>query len=190
MTREALLNGISAVMAMGSSTNTVLHLMSIANEAGISLSLRDFDEVSKKVPYICNLKPSGKYPVQELHERGGLPVVLKAIEKQLCDGHMTVTGKTIKENIKDVKIVEDDLIYPIDKPKNRDGGIAVLYGSLAPNGAVVKKSGVKPSMYQFTGRARVFHSMEDASAAVSGDQIKEGDVIVIRYEGPKGGPGM
>ena len=190
LTREALLNGISAVMAMGSSTNTVLHLMSIANEAGISLSLRDFDEVSKKVPYICNLKPSGKYPVQELHERGGLPVVLKAIEKQLCDGHMTVTGKTIKENIKDVKIVEDDLIYPIDKPKNRDGGIAVLYGSLAPNGAVVKKSGVKPSMYQFTGRARVFHSMEDASAAVSGDQIKEGDVIVIRYEGPKGGPGM
>ncbi len=89
-----------------------------------------------------------------------------------------------------MKIVEDDLIYPIDKPKNRDGGIAVLYGSLAPNGAVVKKSGVKPSMYQFTGRARVFHSMEDASAAVSGDQIKEGDVIVIRYEGPKGGPGM
>lgn len=190
LTREALLDGISAVMAMGSSTNTVLHLMSIANEAGVELSLNDFDEISKRVPYICNLKPSGKYPVQELHERGGLPVVLKAIEDRLCDNHMTVTGKTMKENIRDVQPVEDDLIYPVNEPKNEEGGIAVLYGSLAPDGAVVKKSGVKPSMYKFTGRARVFHSMEDASAAVSGDRIKEGDVIVIRYEGPKGGPGM
>ena len=190
LTRQALLNGISAVMAMGASTNTVLHLMSIANEAKVQLSLSDFDEISRKVPYICNLKPSGKYPLSVLHENGGIPSVLKAIESKLEPGHMTVTGKTVLENIKDVPLVENDVIFPVSQPKNEEGGIAVLYGSLAPDGAVVKKSGVKPSMYQFTGRARVFHSMEDASHAVSSDQIKEGDVIVIRYEGPKGGPGM
>ncbi len=190
LTREALLNGIRAVMAMGASTNTVLHLMSIANEAHVELTLKDFDEISRKVPYICNLKPSGKYPLSVLHENGGLPAVLKAIEDKLEPNHLTVTGKTILENIKETPLVENDCIYPVSQPKNEEGGIAVLYGSLAPDGAVVKKSGVKPSMYQFTGRARVFHSMEDASHAVSTDQIKGGDVIVIRYEGPKGGPGM
>lgn len=190
LTREALLNGIRAVMAMGASTNTVLHLMSIANEAHVELTLKDFDEISRRVPYICNLKPSGKYPLSVLHENGGLPAVLKAIEDKLEPNHLTVTGKTLLENIKDTPLVENDCIYPVSRPKHEEGGIAVLYGSLAPDGAVVKKSGVKPSMYQFTGRARVFHSMEDASRAVSTDQIKEGDVIVIRYEGPKGGPGM
>jgi len=159
-------------MAMGAYTNTVLHLMSIANEAHAELTLKDFDEISRKVPYICNLKPSGKYPLSALHENGGLPAVLKAIEDKLEPNHLTVTGKTVLENIKDTPLVENDCIYPVSRPKNEEGGIAVLYGSLAPDGAVVKKSGVKPSMYQFT------------------DQIKEGDVIVIRYEGPKGGPGM
>lgn len=190
LSRDALLNGISAAMAMGASTNTVLHLMSIANEAKVQLDLKDFDRISRKVPYLCNLKPSGKYPLSVLHENGGVPSVLKAIESRLEPDHMTVTGKTVIENLKDVPLVENDVIYPLSQPKNDEGGIAVLYGSLAPDGAVVKKSGVKPSMYQFTGRARVFHSMEDASHAVSTDQIKEGDVIVIRYEGPKGGPGM
>lgn len=190
LSREALLNGISAAMAMGASTNTVLHLMSIANEAKVKLDLKDFDRISRKVPYLCNLKPSGKYPLSDLHENGGVPSVLKAIESRLEPNHMTVTGRTITDNLKDVPLVENDVIYPLNEPKNEEGGIAVLYGSLAPGGAVVKKSGVKPSMYRFTGRARVFHSMEDASQAVSTDQIKEGDVIVIRYEGPKGGPGM
>ena len=190
LTRGALLNGISATMAMGASTNTVLHLISIANEANVELDLKDFDELSKKVPYLCNLKPSGKYPLEVLHDNGGIPSVLKSIESKLNPNHLTVTGKTIIENIKDTPLVENDVIYPLSKPKNEEGGIAILYGSLAPDGAVVKKSGVKPSMYQFTGRARVFSSMEDASYAVSNDQIKEGDVIVIRYEGPKGGPGM
>ena len=190
LTREALLNGISAVMAMGASTNTVLHLMSIANEADVKLTLKDFDEISRKVPYICNLKPSGRYPMSVLHENGGIPAVLKAIESRLEPAHMTVTGKTITENLSGTPLVENDVIYPVSRPKNEEGGIAVLYGSLAPDGAVVKKSGVKPSMYQFTGRARVFHSMEDASYAVSNDRIRAGDVIVIRYEGPKGGPGM
>ncbi len=190
LSRDALLNGISAAMAMGASTNTVLHLMSIANEAKVKLDLKDFDRISRKVPYLCNLKPSGKYPLSVLHENGGVPSVLKAIESRLEPNHMTVTGRTMTDNLKDVPLVENDVIYPLNEPKNEEGGIAVLYGSLAPDGAVVKKSGVKPSMYRFTGRARVFHSMEDASQAVSTDQIKESDVIVIRYEGPKGGPGM
>lgn len=190
LTRDALLNGIAATMAMGASTNTVLHLMSIANEAGVHLELNDFDRISREVPYICNLKPSGKYPIVALHEIGGLPAVLKAIEGKLKDGHLTVTGKTLKENLKNQALVENDIIYPLSAPKNPEGGIAILYGTLAPDGAVVKKSGVKPCMYQFEGRARVFHSMEDASYAVSNDLIQEGDVIVIRYEGPKGGPGM
>lgn len=190
LTRDALLNGIAATMAMGASTNTVLHLMSIANEAGVHLELNDFDRISREVPYICNLKPSGKYPIVALHEIGGLPAVLKAIEGKLKDGHLTVTGKTLKENLKNQELVENDIIYPLSAPKNPEGGIAILYGTLAPDGAVVKKSGVKPCMYQFEGRARVFHSMEDASYAVSNDLIQEGDVIVIRYEGPKGGPGM
>ncbi len=138
LTRQALLNGISAVMAMGASTNTVLHLMSIANEAKVQLSLSDFDEISRKVPYICNLKPSGKYPLSVLHENGGIPSVLKAIESKLEPGHMTVTGKTVLENIKDVPLVENDVIFPVNQPKNEEGGIAVLYGSLAPDGAVVK----------------------------------------------------
>lgn len=190
LTREAVLNGIRAVMAAGASTNTVLHLMSIANEAKIPLDLTDFDVISRSVPYICNIKPSGKYPLSVLHENGGVPAVLKAIESKLDPNHLTVTGKTIHENIEKVELVENDVIFPLSAPKNPEGGIAVLYGSLAPDGAVVKKSGVKPSMYQFTGRARVFNSMEDASEAVSGGHIHEGDVIVIRYEGPKGGPGM
>ena len=190
LTRDALLNGIAATMAMGASTNTVLHLMSIANEAGVHLELNVFDRISREVPYICNLKPSGKYPIVALHEIGGLPAVLKAIEGKLKDGHLTVTGKTLKENLKNQELVENDIIYPLSAPKNPEGGIAILYGTLAPDGAVVKKSGVKPCMYQFEGRARVFHSMEDASYAVSNDLIQEGDVIVIRYEGPKGGPGM
>lgn len=190
LTRETLQNGISAVMAMGASTNTVLHLMSIANEANVKLTLKDFDEISRIVPYLCNIKPSGKYPLSVLHENGGIPAVLKAIESKLNLEELTVTGKTVGALLESVPLVENDVIYPLSAPKNEEGGIAVLYGSLAPDGAVVKKSGVKPSMYQFAGRARVFHSMEDASYAVSNDQIKEGDVIVIRYEGPKGGPGM
>ncbi|MGF6905812.1 dihydroxy-acid dehydratase [Fusobacterium sp. PH5-44] len=190
LTRENLLNGIAATMAMGASTNTVLHLMAIANEAQVKLELNDFDIISRKVPYICNIKPSGKYPLSVVHENGGIPAILKAIKTHLNTDQLTVTGKTLDEELKNVPLIENDVIFPLSNPKKPDGGIAVLYGNLAPNGAVVKKSGVKPVMYNFKGKAKVFHSMEDASYAVSNDMIKEGDVIVIRYEGPKGGPGM
>ena len=190
MTRQALRNAIAASMAMGASTNSTLHLPAIAHEAGISITLRDFDEISRQVPYLCNIKPSGKYPLSVLEEAGGIPAVLKAIEPKLDTGVLTVTGHTLQEDLAGVPLVENDVIYPLSAPKNPEGGLAILHGNLAPDGAVVKKSGVKPSMYHFEGRARVFHSMEEASAAVSGDQIQKGDILVITYEGPKGGPGM
>lgn len=190
MTYESLRNGIAASMAMGASTNSTLHLPAIAHEAGISLTLDDFDEISRNVPYICNIKPSGKYPLSVLEEVGGIPAVLKAIEEKLDTRQLTVTGKTVKENLAEVPLVENDVIYPLSAPKNPEGGLAILHGNLAPMGAVVKKSGVKPSMYYFEGRARVFHSMEEASYAVSNDMIHTGDILVITYEGPKGGPGM
>lgn len=190
ITRSSLRNAIMVSMAMGASTNSTLHIPAIANEAGIDVSLDDFDELSRKVPYICNVKPSGDHALIDLEETGGVPAVMKAIEPLLNGGAITCTGGSVTYNLKRQDKVENDVLYSLENPKRPDGGLAVLHGNLAPNGAVVKKSGLKPSMYYFEGRARVFHSMEDASAAVSGNRIKEGDVIVIRYEGPKGGPGM
>lgn len=190
VTRQALEDAIAASMAMGGSTNSVLHLMAFAHEAGIRLELNDFDRISRKVPYICNIKPSGQYALADLNEAGGIPALLKTIEPLLAPEHLTVTGKQLKENIQEVVPPENDVIYPLKAPKRPEGGIAVLYGNLAPDGAVVKQAGVKPSMHVFKGRARVFSSMEEAADAISGDRIRAGDVIVIRYEGPKGGPGM
>lgn len=190
MTRESFLNAIRASMAMGASTNSTLHLPAIAHEAGIQITLDDFDAISRQVPYLCNIKPSGRYPLSVLEENGGIPAVMKAIESRLDLSQLTVTGKTLGENLKDIKTVANDVIFPLENPKNEEGGLAVLHGNLAPDGAVVKKSGVKPSMYYFEGFARVFSSMEEASYAVSNDMIHKGDVLVIRYEGPKGGPGM
>lgn len=190
MTRESFLNAIRASMAMGASTNSTLHIPAIAHEAGIKITLDDFDAISRQVPYLCNIKPSGRYPLSVLEENGGIPAVMKAIESRLDLSRLTVTGKTLGENLKDMKPVVNDVIFSLENPKNEEGGLAVLHGNLAPDGAVVKKSGVKPSMYYFEGFARVFSSMEEASYAVSNDMIKKGDVLVIRYEGPKGGPGM
>ena len=190
VTREALRNGIKVSMAMGASTNSTLHLPAIAHEAGIDLSLDDFDELSREIPYLCNIKPSGQYPLSVLEEQGGVPAVMKAIADKLDLEQMTVNGKTVGENLAQVELVANDVIFPLAQPKRPEGGLAILHGNLAPGGAVVKQAGVKPSMYYFEGRARVFTSMEDASYAVSNDQIQKGDVLVIRYEGPKGGPGM
>lgn len=190
VTREALCNGIMASMAMGASTNSTLHLPAIAHEAGIRLNLDDFDEYSRKIPYLCNIKPSGSHSLYDLECCGGVPAVLKALESRLNLDVKTCTGRTLGEELKQVDLVENDVIFPLAAPKKQDGGLAVLHGNLAPNGAVVKKNGVKPSMYYFKGRARVFHSMEEACEAVSGDKIQQGDILVITYEGPKGGPGM
>lgn len=190
LTRKNLLNGIWAVMAMGASTNTVLHLMAIAHEAQVELSLDDFDRISREIPYLCNLKPSGEYPMEAFHEAGGVQTVLKALETKLDLDQLTVTGKTLGANLKEVSFADGPVIHSLDHPKKPEGGIAILYGNLAPKGAVVKKAGVKPSMYQFTGTARVFNYMEDTCRAIQAGEIPAGTVIVLRYEGPKGGPGM
>lgn len=190
LTRKTLLNGIRAVMAMGASTNTVLHLMAIAHEADVTLTLDDFDRISREVPYLCNIKPSGEYPMEVFHEAGGVQAVLKALESKLDLNQLTVTGKTLGENLKDVPFADGPVIHSLEHPKKPEGGIAILYGNLAPKGAVVKKAGVKPTMYQFTGTARVFNYMEDACKAIQAGEIPAGTVIVLRYEGPKGGPGM
>ncbi len=190
VTQAAILNAIVADMALGGSTNSVLHLIAIAKEADVPLQLEDFDRMSRLVPHICNLKPSGKYPLSALGESGGIPAVLKALQRFLRPEQITVTGKTVEEQLKDVELVSDDVIRSVEQPLRKEGGIAVLRGNLAPNGAVVKQSAVKPSMFKFEGTARVFHSMEEATSAIVNDRIHAGDVMVVRYEGPKGGPGM
>lgn len=190
LTREALLNGVAGAMATGSSTNLVLHLLAIAHEAGVELSLQDFDTISREVPFLCNLQPSGKYPIVSLDSSGGIPAVMKTIEGKLHTEAMTVTGRTVKQQLEAVEVHPDDVLRTLDHPQKPEGGIAVLHGNLAPDGAVVKQSGVREDMYHFVGKARVFDSMEEADAAVSGDTIRKGTVLVIRYEGPKGGPGM
>lgn len=190
LTRETLLNGITGAMATGSSTNLVLHLMAIAHEADVEITLEDFDRISREVPFICNLQPSGKYPIVSLDASGGIPAVMKSVENKLNLDEMTVTGKTVRELLKPVEVHPDDVLKTMEHPQKPEGGIAILRGNLAPDGAVIKQSGVKESMYYFKGKARVFHSMEEADAAISSDQIEKGTVIVIQYEGPKGGPGM
>lgn len=190
LTRETMLNGIAGAMATGSSTNLVLHLMAIAHEAGVELTLDDFDRISRKVPFICNLQPSGKYPIVSLDAAGGIPAVLKTIRQDLYTDSLTVAGKKLDELLASITVQHGDVLKTLEAPQKPEGGIAVLHGNLAPRGAVVKQSGVKESMYHFTGRARVFDSMEETDAALSAGEIEKGTVIVIRYEGPKGGPGM
>ena len=192
-TRQAFENAIASVAATGGSTNGVLHWLAIAHAAGIKWNLDDFERIRKKVPVLCDLKPSGKYVAVDLHKAGGVPQVMKMLlEHGLIHGDcMTITGKTVAENLKDVPATprkDQDVIRPFDKPMYAQGHLAILKGNLAPEGCVAKITGLKnPSI---TGPARVFDSETAAMDAIMADKIKPGDVLVIRYEGPKGGPGM
>ncbi len=192
MTRKAFENAMVVVMATGGSTNAVLHLIAMARSVGVSLSIEDFQSVSDRIPYICDLKPSGKYVFEDLHQVGGTPALMKyLLEKGLLDGKcMTVTGQTLAENLKNVPGLKDgqQIVQPIDKPIKATGHIRILRGNLAPDGAVAKITGKEGLV--FTGRANVFDSEEDMLAALERKEILKGDVVVIRYEGPKGGPGM
>jgi len=190
MTRAAFENAIIVDMAIGGSTNTVLHLQAIAHEAEVKLCLDTFDRLSRRTPYICNLRPEGSHTMLDLERAGGVPAVMKRLGKLIRGSPLTVTGRRIRENLKFVRSNGSDVIRPLTKPYHREGGIAILYGSLAPDGAVVKYAGVKPRMLHHRGSARVFDREEDAVKAILGGRIKRDDVIVIRYEGPKGGPGM
>ncbi len=191
MTRQAFENAITCVMALGGSTNAVLHLLAIAHEAGVDLSLEDFDRISRRTPHIGDLKPFGKYHMVDLDRIGGIPVVLRALldEGLLHGDALTVTGETLAENLDGVAFPEDqDVVAPPGAPLAVEGGIAVLRGSLAPEGAVVKVAGVDVDTWE--GTARVFDIEQEALEAVLGGRVSPGDVVVIRYEGPAGGPGM
>ncbi|MBC7114817.1 MAG: dihydroxy-acid dehydratase [Archaeoglobi archaeon] len=191
MSRDAFENAIMTLMAVGGSTNAVLHLPAIAHELGIDLSLEIFDEFSRRIPTICGMAPTtDRYSMKDLDEAGGLPAVWKEIEGELNLDAITVSGKTIGEIIKEAHGVYGGVIRRRSEPFYREGGIAILRGNLAPDGAVVKASAVSENMLVHEGEAKVFDSEEDAMEAVMKGRIEEGDVIVIRYEGPKGGPGM
>lgn len=192
LTKESFHNAICADMAMGCSTNTVLHLLAIAQEAKVEFSLDDFNEVSNKVPDLCAFSPVGPYHLQDLNEAGGMMALLNRIDplNVLNRDCLTVTTKTIYENYKDSRVYREEIIRPLDKPYYPKGGLSVLKGNLAPYGAVLKQSGVDTSMNHFVGKARVFDSEEDAIKAIFAKEINKGDVVVIRYEGPAGGPGM
>ena len=193
LTKEAFENGITTVMAVGGSTNAVLHLLAIAHAAEIDLTLEDFERIRERTPHLVDLKPSGRYVATDLHEVGGIPLIMKMLlDHGLLHGDcLTVTGKTVAENLKDVSGTPpegQDVVLPFEKPMYPQGHLAILKGNLAPEGSVAKISGLRST--KITGPARVFDSEEAAMDAIMGDRIGAGDVLVIRYEGPKGGPGM
>ena len=192
MTKEALLNALTVDMALGCSTNSMLHLPAIAHEIGWDFDISFANEISAKTPNICHLAPAGPTYMEDLNEAGGVYAVMNVLNKKglLHTECMTVTGKTVGENIKDCVNLNPEVIRPIDNPYSTTGGLAVLRGNLAPDGSVVKRSAVVAEMMVHEGPARVFDCEEDAIAAIKGGKIVEGDVVVIRYEGPKGGPGM
>ena len=192
MTKEAFINALTMDMALGCSTNSMLHLPAIAYEAGVELNVDIANEISAKTPNLCHLAPAGHTYIEELNEAGGIYAVMKEISKLglLNLDCMTVTGKTVGENIKNAINLDTDVIRPAENPYSKVGGIAVLKGNIAPDSCVVKRSAVLPEMLKHTGPARVFDCEEDAIAAIKGGKIVPGDVVVIRYEGPKGGPGM
>lgn len=192
MTEKAFQNALAVDMALGCSTNSMLHLPAIAYEAGITLDLRDSNAISAKTPNLCRLAPAGPHHIENLDAAGGVPAVMKELTKKnlLHTDLPTVTGKTVAENLANIENLDPEVIRPAENPYSETGGIAVLSGNLAPDGSVIKRSAVATEMFTMTCRARVFDSEEDAIAAIYDKQIVKGDVVVIRYEGPKGGPGM
>lgn len=186
MTQEAFHNALTVDMALGCSSNSVLHLLAIANECEVELDLHQINDISDRTPNLCRLAPVGKHHMQDLYAVGGVAAVMKTLEEKLHTTLPTVTGKTVAENLSNIVVKENAVIQPYSET----GGIAVLFGNLAPDGAIVKRSAVKEEMLQFTGTARVFDGEEAAIEAIYGGKIQSGDVVVIRYEGPAGGPGM
>ncbi|HUV51399.1 MAG TPA: dihydroxy-acid dehydratase [Anaerolineae bacterium] len=192
MTEKAFKNALTVDMALGCSTNTALHLLAIANEAKVNIDLNMINEISKATPHLCSLSPGGKHHIEDLNRAGGISALINELLHAglINNDCMTVTGKTIHDNVADVQTLDKDIIRPVDNPYHKYGGLAVLFGNLAPDGCIVKQSAVLDEMLRHEGPARVFDSEEDAVQAIMNGNIKKGDVIVIRYEGPMGGPGM
>lgn len=188
--REAFENAISLDMALGGSTNTVLHLPAIANEVGVSLPLSMFDEIGRKVPHLSSMIPSGTNALEDLDAAGGVPAVMNELRGFLHLDMPTVSGKTVGENIKDAQVLDETVIHPLTNPVHKEGGIAILMGNLAPKGAVIKTAGVSPKMLKHSGPAKIYDSEKEAIVSIRAKDVKPGDIVVIRYEGPKGGPGM
>jgi dihydroxy-acid dehydratase len=187
---DAIYNAFTVDMALGGSSNSVLHLMAIASEAGVDFKLATVNEISQRTPYLCKLRPSGPHHIEELDRAGGIPAVMGELKGLLKLKSKTVTGKTVGENIAGVKTLDNEVIRSVKNAHSATGGLVLLFGNLAPEGAVVKKAAVAPEMLVHRGPARVFDSEEEVTKAIMNRKIKPGDVLVIRYEGPKGGPGM
>ncbi len=190
LTKDAFYNAIAVDLALGGSTNTTLHLPAIAKEAGVTLPLSTFDVIGRKVPHICSMIPSGVNAMEDLDLAGGIPAVEKELKDHLNLTALTVTGKSVGENIAKAEVQDRNVIRPVSDPVHKEGGIAILTGNLAPKGSVIKSAGVSEKMMKHTGPAKVYDSESEALTAISGKQIVPGDVVVIRYEGPRGGPGM
>jgi len=193
LTRAAFENAIALDMAMGGSSNTVLHTLAIAIEAGVPFGVEHLNEVAERVPHICKVAPSGKYHMEDVDRAGGISAILKTIAKKpgtLNLSTMTVTGKTLGENIVDAQVKDHDVIREVENAYSQKGGLAILFGNLAPKGSVIKAAGVTPNMMKFKGPAVIFESQESALDGIMEGKVKAGDVVVIRYEGPRGGPGM
>lgn len=190
LTKDAFRNAIMVDLALGGSTNTALHLSAIAHELNITLRLDVFDELSNVTPHLCNMRPGGPFTMDDLDKAGGIPAVMKRLERKLFRKALTVSNKTLGDNLKNANVANDDVIRPLIRPIHWEGGMVILRGNIAPSGSIVKRTAVNKNMLVHEGPSRVFDSEEDAVAAILGGHIKKGDVIVIRYEGPKGGPGM
>ena len=193
MTQDAFNNAVVVDLALGGSSNTALHLPAIAHELrdkGVEVNLELFDSYSRKIPHLAAISPSGKHTMLDLHKAGGIPAVLKVLGDKIVQGALTCTGESMGNNISAAEVLDSTVIHPMDSPVHQEGGIAVLKGSLAPNGSVVKQAAVNPDMLTHEGPAKVFNSEEEATKAIFQGKIQEQDVIVIRYEGPRGGPGM
>lgn len=190
LTIDAFKNAIMVDLALGGSTNTVLHLLAIASEAGLELNLNIFDKLSRKIPHLSNMCPGGPYTMEDLDAAGGVPAIMKRLSKHLHLDIITVTGEKVQDNIRDASILNEEVIRPLSNPIHKEGGIVILLGNIAPQGSVVKTAAISLKMMNFTGSAKVFNSEEEAMKAILEKEVKSGDVVVIRYEGPKGGPGM
>jgi len=192
LTRLAFRNAVAIDLALGGSTNTALHLPAIAHAAGVDFDIELFNEIGRTVPHLCSMSPGGPHHIQDLYKAGGVQAVMaRLLEGKLIDGScITVTGKTVADNLRGVRVRDDNIVRPLANPYHAQGGLAVLKGSLAPDGGIVKQSAVSEEMQRHSGPARIFESEEEAYAAIKAKAIKDGDVVVIRYEGPKGGPGM
>ena len=193
VTPEAMDDAFALDMAMGGSTNTVLHALAIAHEGGISYPLERINEVSKRVPHLVKVSPSGKWHMEDVHRAGGIPAILSEVAR--IDGalnldRITVTGQTLRQTVEAAKILDEDVIHRLENAHSAQGGLAILFGNLAPNGAVIKTGGVTPNMRKFSGPAHVYESHDQAMAGIMAGEVKAGEVVVIRYEGPRGGPGM